>query len=176
MTSPDAAAPATLPPLDANGVPDFTVHRQSITFRVDDDVFQAPPTIGGFQLRKLGELHGEFSTITDFLSESARLITIVAEIMKVLIPGPQGRLFAARMMSDGNPGDPEADPPVPPSPKPIGLMDQAMPIMYFMLEKYGLRPTVPSLPSAPGSTDGQTDGRSDGTSSTAGASAAESTT
>lgn len=166
MTSPDAAAPAALPPLDANGVPDFTVHREPISFRVDDDVFQAPPIIGGFQLRKLGELHGEFSTITDFAAESDRLVTLVAEMFKVLIPGGGGQLFAARMMSDG----------APESPKPIGLMDQAMPVMYFLLEKYGLRPTVPSLPSAPGSTDGQTDGRSDGTSSTAGASAAESTT
>ena len=172
MTSPDAAVPSPSPPLDANGLPDFTVRREFHSFRVDDDVFTAPGTIGGYQIRKIGQLHSEFALITDFAGETDHMIFLVSEMFKVLLPGADGRLFAERMMSDGDPGDPFT---VAAGVWVLG-MDQAIPILYFLLERYGLRPTVPSSPSLSGSTAGLTDGPSDGTSSTAGASLAASST
>jgi hypothetical protein len=171
MTAPDAAE---------HEVKDFTVRRQPHRFRIDDDEFTAPPLIGGFMLRKLAGLHAQLSDITAQLAtdEGAmdRLMELMAEMFRALLPGPGGKLFAARLLSDGNPGDPEADPPVPPSPTPIGLMDQAMPVLNWLLECYGLRPTVPSSPSPDGSTDGAMAIPSAGTSSTAGASLAGSIT
>ena len=171
MTAPDAAEPE---------VRDFTIRREPIRFRVDDDEFAAPPIIGGFMMRKLGVLHAQLGDITALIGtdEDAveRLMTLVADMFTALIPGAGGRRFAQRLLSDGNPGDPEADPPVSASPPVISLMDQAMPIMYWLLERYGLRPTVPSSTSPDGSTDGQTDTPSDGTSSTDGASSGASTT
>ena len=174
MTAPDAA--------DAPDweVKDFTIHRPPISFRVDDDTFVAPPIIGGFMMRKLGAMHAQLGDITAVIGTDedavGNLMALVADMFKALVPGPGGKRFAERLLSDGNPGDPEADPPVPPSPPVIGLMDQAMPIMYWLLERYGLRPTVPSSPSPAGSTDGQTDTLNGGTSSTDGASSEESTT
>lgn len=158
--------------MDANGLPDFTIRREPIAFRVDDDVFRAPPIIGGFQLRRLGQLQGEFQSVSDFAADADRLIVVVAKMFETLMPGSDGKRFAARLMSDGNPGDSET----PPAPAPIDLMRQALPVLYFLLERYGLRPTVSSSISAPGSMDGQTDGQSDGISSMAGASAGDSAT
>lgn len=181
MTAPDAAGPDT--PLgrqfDANGVPDFTIKREPHRFRVDDDVFTAPPLIGGFMLRKLGVMHSQLADLTSGVGDEVDvtgLMKLMGDVFQALMPGPDGKLFAARLMSDGNPGDPEADPPVPASPPGIDLMKQAMPILYWLLEQYGLRPTVPSSPSPTGSMDGATDTPSVGTSSTDGASPEGSTT
>lgn len=180
MTAPDAAGPDAPPgrQFDANGVPDFTIKREPHRFRVDDDVFIAPPLIGGFMMRKLGVMHTQLAELTSGAAgevDVTGLMTLMGEMFQALMPGPHGKLFAARLLSDGNPGDPEADPPVPPSPPVIDLMKQAMPILYFLLECYGLRPTVPSSPSPTGSMDGATDIPSVGTSSTDGVSHEDST-
>lgn len=182
MTAPDAAGPGAPPGLqfDSDGVPDFTIRREPHRFRVDNDVFTAPPLIGGFMMRKLAVMHSELGDITALVGQDDaaidKVITLMAEMFKALMPGPDGKLFAARLMSDGDPGDAEADPPRPASPAPIGLMNQAMPILYWLLEQYGLRPTVPSSPSPTGSMDGATDIPSVGTSSTDGVSLEDSTT
>jgi hypothetical protein len=169
MTAPDAAGTPAEPEIK-----DFTIHREPIRFRIDDDEFAAPPLIGGYMMRKLSALHAELGNATALIGSDEeavnRLMVAVAEMFKALLPGAGGKRFAERLLSDGNPGDPDEDPPVPPSPPVISLMDQAMPVLYWLLEKYGLRPTEPSSPSPDGSTDGQTDIPSDGTSSTAGAS------
>jgi hypothetical protein len=169
MTDPDAA-----------GTPDFTVRREPIPFTIYPDTFVAPPLIGGFMLRKLAGLHADLAPILALMDTDAdgvgQLMALMADMFRAMIPGPGGQRFAERLLSDGNPGDPEADPPVPPSPPIIGLMDEAMPAMYYLLERYGLRPMVPSSPSPVGSTDGQTDAPSDGTSSTGGVSATTSGT
>lgn len=167
MTDPDAA-----------GTPDFTVKRAPIPFTIAPDTFVAPPMIGGFMLRKLAGLHAQLGPVVASMDSDedgvGRLMALMADMFRAMIPGPDGNRFAERLLSDGNPGDLEADPPVPASPPMIGLMDEAIPALYYLLERYGLRPTVPSSPSPAGSTDGQTDTPSDGTSSTAGASFAAS--
>jgi hypothetical protein len=165
MTAPDAADSPT---------PDFTVRRAPIPFTIAPDTFVAPPMIGGFMLRKLAGLHAQLGDVTAAIGSDGdaveKLMTVMADMFMALLPGAAGRRFAERLLSDGNPGDPDADPPVPASPPMIGLMDEAMPALYYLLERYGLRPTVPSSPSPAGSTDGRTDIPSDGTSSTDGAS------
>ena len=168
MTNPDAAG------TEAEEIKDFTIHRPPIKFRIDDDVFTAPPLIGGFMLRKLGGLHAQLGDVTAQMAidpdAMQRVIEVMAESFKALMPGEHGKRFAARLLSDCDPGDPGADPPRPASPPPIALIDQALPALYYLLECYGLRPTQPSSPSPTGSTDGTPDIPSVGTSSTAGAS------
>ena len=137
MTNPDAA----------DEIKDFTVRRPPIRFRIDEDVFLAPPAIGGFLLRKLGGLHSQLGDVTGALATDADAMDRIISVM----------------------GDPDADPPRPPAPAQIGLMDQALPVLYYLLECYGLRPTQPSSPSPAGSTDGTPDTPSVGTSSTDGA-------
>ena len=158
MTNPDAAG------MPEEEIKDFTIRRDPIRFRIDDDVFVAPPLIGGFMLRKLGGLHAQLGDATAQVATDPdamqRVIAVMAESFKALMPGEHGKHFAARLLSDG---DPENSPP------PIGLIDQAMPALYYLLERYGLRPTQPSSPSPTGSTDGTPAIPSVGTSSMDGA-------
>lgn len=161
MTEPDAAE-----------IKDFTARRDPIRFRIAPDEFAAPPLIGGLTLKKLGHLWGQFGEITDTTSDDGvtKSLDLVAEFMRLLLPGHHGRRFAERLLSDGNPGDPEADPPVPPSPPVIDLQQEALPVVYYLMERYGLRPSAPSSESPAGSTESLTGTLNDGISSTAGAS------
>ena len=153
MTTPDAAAP---------GTPDFTIKREPITFTIDDDTFSAPALTSPITLRRLAEVSGalgDIGTMTD-LASVMKAIDALGSIMAALMPGPSGRLFVERLNSEGGEGQPA----------PIDLLAQALPAFYYLMEKKGLRPTVPSSASSDGSTDGQTSTPSDGTSSTDGAS------
>jgi hypothetical protein len=165
MTEPDAAG---------TEIQDFTIKREPHRFRIDDDVFEAPPLLAPFVIRKLAALHsqlgdnvGELMTTDDGVE---RLLTIMGDMFRYLLPGPSGKRFVERLNTDGDPGDSDADPPVPASPASIDLLGQVLPVLYWLLERYGLRPTVPSSDSSDGSTVGATGSPSAGISSTAGAS------
>lgn len=137
-------------------------------FRIDADVFEAPAIISGIALKQLGALHSQLGDPGDLAKNVTRAISLVADMFLVLLPGPSGRRFKERLLSEGRPADPDQDRPDP-DPPVIDLQRQALPALYYLLEEYGMRPTGPSSPSSPGSTDGSTDIPNGGTSSTAGA-------
>lgn len=171
MTAPDAALPDfTARPAPAT-TPDFTKRRDPIEFIIAPDTFRAPPILGGFQIKAVAKMYGSLDLSAMGEVEGAqRAVELIAELMKMLMPGEHGRRFAARMLSDGNPGDPEADPPVPPSPESIDLMGEALPAFMYLLERYGLRPTAPSSASPAGLTESATADPNAGISSTDGVS------
>ncbi len=179
MTEPDAA------------VQDFTIHREPIRFRIDDDVFAAPAIISSITLSRVAALAAELGEVKigGDGEGAAQAIRVAGKAIGTLIPGPHGKRFIARLNSSAvedpdSPGsyvevdeagdivfESEGGVAVPkPGLKPIDLMNQGIPVLFFLLEKYGLRPTVPSSPSPAGSTDGATSTPSAGTSSTDGAS------
>ena len=161
MTEPNPVGDA--PAVDADGVRDFTIRREPVRFRIDDDVFQVPNTLAIPKLRKLAGLHAELGNTATLMSTDAgidMLLEITSRMFELIIGGEHGKRFVARLNSGGDLEDPA----------PIDLMKQAMPVLFFVLESYGLRPTEPSSASLPGSTDGQTATPSDGISSTDGAS------
>lgn len=155
MTQPDAA------------VPDFTIRREPHRFTIDEDTFSAPAFLAPFTLKQLaveaGSI-GDLGKLTD-VDSVIKAIDTASAVMATLMPGESGQRFKARLESQGGEGDP----------KPIDLMQQAIPALYYLLECYGLRPTKPSSSSLDGSTDGQTNDPSAGTSSTAGPSQPAST-
>lgn len=157
MTTPDAAA---------SGPPDFSIAHEVITFTMDDDTFTAPAGTATATLKKLagvaGQL-GDVSSLNDVESVTAA-IDALGGIMATLMPGASGQRFMERLNSEGGDGQP----------LPIDLVKQGLPAFYYLMERKGLRPTVPSSPSSNGSTDGSTSTPSDGTSSTAGASPTDS--
>ena len=170
MTEPDAAS---------SQVPDFTIHREPITFRIDDDIFSAPAFTAPFTLKALAAEAasvGDVGNLTDVQSV-IKAMDSLGKIMGALMPGPSGQLFKRRLESQGRPErqDEETGEVLPADPPPIDLMGQAIPAFYFLLERKGLRPTVPSSGSPAGSTGEQTSTQSDGTSSTDGLSPMAST-
>ena len=161
MTAPNPVGDA--PAVDADGVRDFTIRRAPIEFRVDDDVFKAPNVMAIPKLRQLAALHAEMGDTATLMATADgidKVLDLTSRMFGLMIGGADGRHFVERLNSAGDDDDPI----------PIDLTKQALPILFYVLEQRGMRPTEPSSASLPGSTDGQTDTPSDGTSSTDGAS------
>jgi hypothetical protein len=145
----------TEPDPDVNGVRDFTIKRDPHQFRIDDDVFKAPAIISPIALTKLSKLHGEMGDAAQISANIEATLQRVGDMFTILLPGPSGQRFKQRLLSEE---------------EPIDLQQQALPALYWLLERYGMRPTQPSSPSPDGSTDGTTTNPTDNTSSTDGAS------
>lgn len=135
---------------DGQEVRDFTLPARTKRFRVDDDVFEAPPILPPVTLIKVTTLH---TTLSDATSDIENRLRKIAEMFRLLLPGQSGQRFAERLMSDT---------------EPIDITRQALPILHWLLECYGMRPTEPSSASLNGSSTGGIP--NGGTSSTAGAS------
>lgn len=137
-----------------DGVRDFTIKMEPHRFRIDADIFSAPPILSPVTLGKLAALHANMGEMGGVEGIEVTLAA-VSSMFRLILPGPSGERFAERLMSVD---------------EPIDLQRQALPALYYLLECYGLRPTQPSSPSLDGSTGESTDTQSDGISSTDGAS------
>lgn len=133
---------------------DFTLPMEPKQFRIDQDVFNAPAIMSPIALKKLAKLHADLAG-EDLTQDIDRTLDRVGEMFAIFLPGESGVRFQARLLSET---------------EPIDLTRQALPILYWLLEEYGMRPTGPSSPSLNGLTDGQTDTPNGGMSSTDGAS------
>lgn len=142
---------------DAEGRPDFSLPDQPKPFRVDDDIFVAPARLGPATFMQMAEimpkLAGARAGGND--AEAIRtLLPVFGEVFTAILGPDEGTRFEARLNSPT---------------LPIDLFKQAMPILFWLLEEYGLRPTVPSSGSPTGSTATGEDSPSGDTSSTDGA-------
>lgn len=139
---------------------DFTLPMEPHRFTIDDDTFAAPAILAPIRLAKVAELHKTLKIDTSDTEGLQRTLGAIADIFAVFLSKSSAARFRERLFSEG---DIEADPP---DPTPIDLSRQALPALYWLLEQYGLRPTVPSSPLLNGSETGD---------STAGALATEPT-
>jgi hypothetical protein len=132
---------------------DFSLPMEPKRFRLDPDVFEAPPMIPGGQLKRILAV---YRGIKDLGDDIEAILASYADAFRLMMPGPQGERFAARLLTEGGPDDPP----------PISMNDQAVPVLLWLLEEYGMRPTQPSSASANGPTggtgpgNGSTDGAS----------------
>jgi hypothetical protein len=150
-----AVDPAYDPP--GGEVKNFALELKNLVFKVDagDDAerFEAPPIIPPVILVRLAEQ----SKFAQDRSDMDKMLHAIAEIFRLMLLPESGERFAARLI------DPEIS-----RAKPVDLNRQVLPIMHWLLEEYGLRPTQPSSDSSTSS-----DGPESGTDSTAGAPPAE---
>jgi hypothetical protein len=144
-------------------VRDFSLPMEPKQFRVDPDTFDAPPIIPGGVLKQIATVSAD---LADTGGDLDKTLQRVGDVFRMLMPGPHGERFAARLLSAGGPDDPP----------PIDLRQQVLPVLMWLLEEYGLRPTPPSSDSAVGSTDGTATTPNGGTGSTDGASPTETAT
>lgn len=157
--------------------PDFTLPRIPKRFRCGGEEFVAPPLLAPSTLRRFATVHQSLVAAQgDSSMESVldAVVTKVGDMMGMLMPGPYGKRFRQRLLAappaeDAVEGEEGAEPVE--VVEPIDLQGEAMPALYWLMEKYGLRPTQPSSPSPNGLTDEPMDTPSGGISSTAGASA-----
>lgn len=123
---------------------DFTLTRKRIKFRIDDDVFEAYGILG---LPLMQQLIKSAKMLGNLVKEE-KFDSITSIFDDVLYPESAER-FKQRVHTVGD----EA----------IDVKEQLIPILHYLLEKYGVRPTQPSSDSSTGSPSG-----TDGTTSTAG--------
>lgn len=162
---------------------DFTLPMKPHKFKIDDDIFAALAVISPVTLQRLAGLHatlGGAGADTTSAEGLAKMLTAVGDIFKMMLPGASGQRFAARLAADGTQPDLQvmatareisassvagqiAEGRISQSEivyiPPIDLTRQAIPALYWLLERYGLRPTEQSspLPSDSGTGD-STDG------------------
>lgn len=123
--------PGTLIEDDFVDIKDFSVERKPIRFRCEGDVFEGNRVLG-------------LTVIQDVVKTSQRIssvmeggdVTPVIDIFKALLTPASAEVFVRRLLSQ----DDDA----------IDIQRQAIPVLYYLLEEHGLRPTQPSSPSSTG--------------------------
>lgn len=141
--------PFPIPVMDDDvDIRDFTIREKRVRFRIDGDVFEAQALLG---IPLMQELVKSTKAIGKMVEEE-RYEGIFAIFDQLLYPDSAQR-FRERATSVGD----EA----------IDVRRQLIPVLYYLLEKYGLRPTQQSSDSSTGSPSG-----TDGTTTTAGVSVA----
>lgn len=158
----------------ASPVRDFTRSVEPITFTCDGETYRAPRTINPLNLKAIvASISGINLEDQRYLAENFdQVAPIMAEVLKALVPGKGGQRLADRMLAPVHSEDEYAEDPD--LLRPLDLITQAIPIMTYVLEELGFRPTTPSSDSSDGSMAAVTDIPNDGTSSMAGASPTES--
>lgn len=110
-------------------VRDFTRKRKRLTFRIDDDVFEAATALPG---KTLAAFAVRFAGIEKI--PVAQQLDVFAEALgMVLLPESNAR-FQKRLDDLNNPIE----------------LEQASDVVTWLMEEYGHRPTQPSSPSSTG--------------------------
>lgn len=110
---------------------DFTKIRKPLQFQVDDDVFDAAPTIPAEVMIQFAE---GFTTVDPAAMSPSEMVGALRRVVEfVLLPQSLAR-FKERMASQAEPID----------------MEQLDNIVQWLFEEYGLRPTTESSPSLSG--------------------------
>lgn len=134
---------------------DFTLPMEPIRFRVDQDEFAAPAFLSPVTLKRFATRFAEVQPLlANPMADIDAAMNGFADLFVTLIPGESGQRLHDRLLSEDHP---------------IDLTRQALPILFFLMESWGLRPTQSSSSSPDGPPTPSED-----TSSTAGASLAES--
>lgn len=136
---------------DTVQIRDFTIKKKYVKFKIDNDVFTGHTVLG---LPLMQELIGVSKNMGKAI-ENEQYDTFFDIFDKLLVPASAQR-FRERATSAGDDG--------------IDVKRQLLPIIYYLLEEFGIRPTQQSSVSPTGSPNG-----TGGTTSTAGSLVAAST-
>lgn len=145
MTAP---VPEYVPPVEDDEVEikDFTIKKKRVKFKIDDDIFEASRVLGLPMMQDLVKVTKGLGNVSETQDYSA-----ISKIFEELLVEGSAKRFNERLMKKGDEG--------------IDVREQLLPILHYILEKFGVRPTQPSSDSSAGSPS-----ETDGTPSTAGSS------
>lgn len=113
-------------------IKDFSKTRKPIQFRVDDDVFDAAPSIPAEVMIQFAE---GFTSMNPDQMNPAEVVGALRRVIEVVLDPQSLARFQERMRDPQNPID----------------MDQLDQIVQWLFEEYGLRPTTEGSPSSGGS-------------------------
>lgn len=120
---------------------DFTLTDEPVVAVIGGDEYTAPPSIAPIILGELSEVAAGISVPTSDqgAKKMGETLNRIADVFDLLLDDEPAKRFRQRLLARKNALD---------------LTKQVIPIMHWLLECYGLRPTGPSSPSANGSGDG----------------------
>lgn len=115
---------------------DFTLPRKTIKFKIDDDVFEAPPDVAAeLMLRFADEASALDADVTGRQPTPGEQLAVMHNLMRMILLPDSAERFIARL-SDAS--------------RPIGV-ETFERVTDYLLESYGLRPTESDSPSSSGS-------------------------
>jgi hypothetical protein len=112
-------------------IKDFSKVRKQLTFRIDDDVFEAAPVIPAEVLIHLVE---QFTVADPTKMSIAEQIKVFREVLEIVLLPVSMKRMQERMSSPSEPVD----------------LEQLNEIIVWLMEEYGMRPTEESASSSTG--------------------------
>ena len=124
---------AFAPPQDTDVVQirDFTIRQKKIKFKIDEDVFEAYAILGLPLLQEIVQTSKKLGAMVEEQNYNAFF-----EIFDKILYPESAKRFRTRAESIGDDA--------------IDVKRQLLPVLYYLLEEYGVRPTQPSLDSSSG--------------------------
>jgi hypothetical protein len=113
-------------PDDSIDIKDFTLAERFIRFRAEGDVFEAYSALGLATMQRMVNVSKSISSMV----QEEKYDAIVAVFDEALTPESAKRFRERALSSDGEIA--------------LDVKRQLIPILHFLLEKYGLRPTQQS--------------------------------
>lgn len=118
-------------PDDSVQIRDFTIKQKLTQFRIDDDVFSAYRVVS---LPLMQSLVRVSSNISRLLKEEK--YEVIFELFDAILEPDSAKRFRERALSIGDDA--------------ISINEQVLPILHYLMEEFGLRPTRSSLASSSG--------------------------
>lgn len=113
-------------------IKDFTITRKIIPFKIDDDVFEAYAILGLPQLQSVTSVAGGIRKLVDEGRHDA-----IFDMFDSILTEESAALFRERGLSR----DPR---------RVLDMRRQVLPVIEYLLEEYGVRPTQQSSDSSAG--------------------------
>lgn len=118
------------PPATGEEIPDFSKPRKRVAFKIDGDVFDAPPAIPAMILMNYAKRFNANAENTD-MEEQLKIMT---ELLGTVLKPASFERFMARLSDVENPIE----------------LDQVQRAIEYLMGAYGMRPTTPPSSSQPG--------------------------
>lgn len=137
MDQPPNGYAAPQAPQATPAVKDFSRPRTRVAFTIDGDTFEAPPAIPAEVFMEYAERYSRLQARDDEERDLHEMLAAMKDVLAIVLYPQSYELFAHRMRDPNRPID----------------LAQVQDVIVWLMEQYGMRPTVPSSESSTGPAD-----------------------
>lgn len=121
----------------APAVKDFSRPRTRVAFTIDGDLFEAPPAIPAEVFMEYAQRYSKLQAGDEDSRDLNEMLTAMKDVLAIVLYPQSFDLFVQRMKDPARPID----------------LSQVQDVIVWLMEQYGMRPTVPSSESSTGPAD-----------------------
>lgn len=125
----------------AEDIPDFSKPRTRVAFKIDNDIFEAPPAIPAMILMDYAKQFNEANTADE--QDLEKQLKIMTDLLSLMLRPPSYERFIERLSSTDEPIE----------------LDQVQSSIEYLMGRYGMRP-IQQPSSSPNGPASQADGMS----------------